>query len=126
MSDFNTVWNEAKKKFLENWKTLRLEELEKTHGDKNSLTQLLQSKYGIPYTQAAAEVSEIISNFRSQSNRQPTPNLPNSEAPEEPNESNIPESLRKKETEESPMYPNKLYEEDLPPDIQLNKNDSRN
>jgi len=31
----------------------------------------------------------------------------------------MPDEIKKDEPEEAPNYPNKLYEEDLPPDIKL-------
>ena len=108
MKNFDQTWNNAKKQLLKNWSALSLEELERTHGDKTALTELIQNKYGIAHEQAVAAVYEVIPDFEG------PPPLPSTEKPAEPDE------FRKIEGDERPVYPNKLYEEELPPEIQLN------
>lgn len=103
MKDFETGWNEAKRKFQTNWPELKTEDLEHTHGDKTEIIELLQNKFGLPHEQAVAEVSEVMHDIES------SPSLPDTE------------EQRKIEGDEKPVYPNKMYEEDLPPDIQLNE-----
>lgn len=103
MKNFETSWSDAKKQFQKNWPALKPEELEHTHGDKAALTQLIENKYSIPHAEAADEVSEIMQNLEA------SPSLPETE------------EQRKLETGEKPAYPNKLYEEELPPEIQLDE-----
>ncbi len=104
MKEFNNDWNEAKKQFQKNWSALKPEDLERTHADKDALTKLIENRYGLPHAQAAAAVSEIMQDI---------------EYPQD-----LPETEQdKKIVEDVPPYPNKLYEEELPPEIQLNEKD---
>lgn len=101
MKNIEADWTFAKKQFQKNWKGLKEEDLEKTHGDNTSLTELLQTEFGIPHEQAQASVNDIMHDI------EVSPSLPDTEVE------------RKIEETEKPVYPNKLYEEELPPDIFL-------
>lgn len=103
MKHFEKVWSDAKNQFQKNWNALSAEDLEKTHGDKEALAGLLEHEYGMPHPQAIASVSEIMDNT------EVGPELPESEEQKKIDEVNLPE------------YPNKLYEEELPPDLQLDE-----
>lgn len=103
MKNSKTSWSDVKKQFQKNWPAIKSEELEHAHGDKTALTQLIENKYSIPHAEAAAEVSEIMQGLET------SPSLPDTE------------EQRKLEIGEKPVYPNKLYEEELPPEIQLNE-----
>lgn len=111
MSTNDVTWNQTKKKIQADWPALKEEELEQTHGDRMALVNLIQKKYIITYEQAMASIIELLPNLK------PTPQLPNTEIPSIPNET--PNELRKIEDDNHPIYPNKLYEEELPPDIKL-------
>ena len=99
MKHFDKNWSGAKKQFQQIWNALSADDLEKTHGDKEALVNLLEKKYGMPHSQAIASVSEIMNHT------EVTTELPESE------------EQKKIETDKKPEYPNKLYEEDLPPDL---------
>lgn len=107
MNTTSAEWNTIKRKFMHNWTTLNEEEIERTHGNKAALTTLLQHKYSIPHEQAVAAVSEIMPENEK-------PDLPETETPKTP--SDIP----KNEPDKQPVYPNKIYEEKLPPQLDLN------
>ena len=103
MKNSEKDWSVAIQQFQKNWNALGSEELEKTHGDKDALATLLEQKYGMPHPQAIASVSEIMNHT------EVSPELPESEE-----QKNIKDDI-------VPDYPNKLYEEDLPPDLQLDE-----
>lgn len=103
MKNSEKDWSVAKEQFQKNWNALGSVELEKTHGDKEELASLLEQKYGMPHPQAIASVSEIMNHT------EVSPELPESEEQKKIKDDNVPE------------YPNKLYEEDLPPDLQLDE-----
>lgn len=107
MKNFERNWSDAKKQFQEVWNALSTEELEKTHGDREALAGLLEHKYGMPHPQAIASVSEIMCQT------EVSPELPESEDPKKIND------------EKLPQYPNQLYEEDLPPNLQLEEKNSK-
>ncbi len=96
-------WSVAKKQFRQNWNALSADDLERTHGDKEALANLLEKRYGMPHPQAIASVSEIMNHT------EVSPELPESE------------EQKKIEGDEKPDYPNKLYEEDLPPDLKMDE-----
>lgn len=106
----STDWSNAKKRFIKSWINLSESELDNTHGNVESLTELLQHKYSLPYEQAKSSVTEIMSKPKEESE------LPDTEIQFEPSEV---DDTRRSEGTERPEYPNKLYEEDLPPDIKL-------
>ncbi len=101
MMHFEKDWSQAKEQFQKSWNALSSDELEKTHGNKGALALLLEHKYGMPHTQAMDSVSEIMNHT------EVSPELPESEEP------------KKIKDDTGPGYPNKLYEEDLPPDLKL-------
>lgn len=105
MKNFDSSWIDAQKKIQINWPALTQSELEQTQGDKTALTQLLQNKYGIPHTEAISEIQEIMQDL------EVSEVLPNTE------------EQRIIEDDEKPSYPNNLYEEELPPNLQLKAND---
>lgn len=104
-NDFN--WNIEKKQFLQDWPALDEEELDKTNRDKTEIAELIKKKYILTFDQAMAAVLETFTNAAI------IPPLPDTE-----NMDNI-DKLRKIESDTPPLYPNKLYEEELPPNIQL-------
>lgn len=114
MKTNDETWNYVKKQFIQNWKTMSDADLEQTKGDKAALVELLQHKFAISPQQAAAAVAEIMPRYENLTL------LPDSEQPKVPDRSS---ESKSNNSDESPAYPNKLYEEELPPDIKLDDMD---
>lgn len=120
MKNNDLIWQEAKKHLLNDWPALSSEQLEETKGNKAALVELIQKKYVLTHDQALASVSEILPES------EVTTKLPDTEIPRinqvNPTDSQgQKDSVKKNNDEGLPEYPNKLYEEDLPPDLKLEK-----
>jgi uncharacterized protein YjbJ (UPF0337 family) len=56
-------WNEVKTEIQKTWSKLSPDEIEKTHGDEDSLSELVHDKYGVERGAFESQYAEMMSRF---------------------------------------------------------------
>ncbi len=59
-----TRWNEMKSDLGKNWNKISSDEWDKTHGDEDSMSSILQERYGMSDTDAHHKLSGILGKYR--------------------------------------------------------------
>jgi|GEM_PF-1374738 hypothetical protein len=56
-------WQELKRELMEKWHELSDSELDETHGNVNSITDLLEKKLGLAFEEASRKMQEMTSHY---------------------------------------------------------------
>ncbi len=63
-TNYPSRWNEMKSDLGRSWNKISSDEWEKTHGDEDSMSSILQERYGLSETDASEKLNGLLGKYR--------------------------------------------------------------